>query len=186
MLPLTITMPDEFDEQKMEFIPGASKTILMEHSLISLQRWESKWHKSLLKCLEDGSMTDVEMLDYFKCMTVTQNVDTMWYNYITNDNVIEINAYITNSMTATVVYDLSEDTHGKKGETLTAELIYYYMTKFNIPFECEKWHLNTLMTLLRVCIVKETAPNKKMGKREALERQRKLNEQRLKEFEGEE
>lgn len=184
MLPLTITMPDEFDETTMQFVPGKSKTINMEHSLISLQRWESKWHKPLLKCLEKGTMTDVELIDYFKCMTISQNIDPIWYRYISDANIISVNAYITDPMTATVIYDLSED-KGGRGKTLTAEVIYYYMTKFNIPFECNKWHLNNLLTLIRVCAVEETAPNKKMSNKEILARQRELNEQRLKEFESE-
>lgn len=177
MLPITLPEgTDLWDEKKEEFIPGKKQTILLEHSLVSISKWEAKWHKAFLGKQEK---TYEEVLDYIRCMTVTQNVDPVVYNRLTNEDIQKINDYIENPMTATVLNDRNQK--GGNRETLTSELIYYYMIALNIPFECEKWHLNRLITLIRVCDVKNTPP-KKMSGREIMSRNAALNAARRKKF----
>ena len=182
MLRVTIpAKPDaEFwDEEKELFIriPGVKKEVLLlEHSLVSLRKWESKWRKPFLSKKE---MTDEETIDYIKCMTLTQNVPPEVYDNITDDIITKVSDYIGDPMSATW---FSEEKNGRSnGETVTAELIYYWMIALNIPFECQKWHLNQLMTLIRVCNVKNTPP-KKMGKRALMNRNRALNEARRQQY----
>lgn len=174
---LTITIPPRelWDEGKSEFIDFKGVTIQMEHSLISLSEWEAKWKKPFLEKSEER--TTEELLDYFRCMTITKNVDPIAYRILTQDNVNRIVAYINDPMTATW---FSEDKGGKRNhEIITSELIYYWMIAQNIPFECRKWHLNRLLTLIRVCNIK-SAPPKKMGRQEQMQRQRELNAARKK------
>ena len=171
MLLITIPLsPEGWDEQKQEFVEPKTVTLQLEHSLVSLSKWESKWHKAFLS---KKDKTEEETLDYIKCMTLTQHVDPEVYNYLTHENIDQINKYIENPMTATV---FSERPSGGKGsnEVITAELIYYWMIALNIPFECRKWHLNKLLTLVRVCEIKN-APPKKMSKRDLMSRNAKLN-----------
>ncbi len=120
--------------------------------------------------------TVAETIDYIKCMTITQNVDPLVYNSLTNANIEEINHYIDLPMTATT---FREDHSPKSREIVTSELIYYWMISLNIPMECQKWHLNRLLTLIRVCNVKNTPP-KKMSRRELANRNAALNAARRK------
>ena len=175
MLSITIPAVELWDEAKQEFV-GLEKeqTLQLEHSLVSLDKWESKWCKPFLT---KNNKTREEMLDYIKCMTITQNVDPEVYNYLTDDNIIQINKYIEAPMTATTI---NEDKSAKANrETVTAELIYYWMITLNIPFECQKWHLNRLLTLIRVCDVKNR-PAKKMSKKDIFSRNKALNDARRK------
>lgn len=173
---LTITIPDRefWDEQKQEFVNVKGQTIQLEHSLVSLSKWESKWNKPFLS---QKDKTFDETLDYIRCMTVTKNVKPEVYYGLTMDNVDAINRYIDSPMTATTFND------GKKGslfrETITSEIIYYWMIALDIPFECQKWHLNRLITLIRVCQIK-TQPAKKMSKEEIMRRNAELNAARRK------
>ena len=108
-------------------------------------------------------------------MTITRNVDPSVYNHLTKDNIDEIYDYINASMTATYFSEGANEGKGKLGgETITSELIYYWMVALNIPFTCEKWHLNRLITLIRVCNVKNQPP-KKMSKRSIMSRNAALN-----------
>ena len=176
MLEITIPAIELWDEEKHEFINKKEQTLQLEHSLVSLSKWESKWCKSFLYTKEK---TFEETLDYIKCMTITQNVSDDVYTRLTNKNIEDINNYIAAPMTATVFYD--NKNQGGKNETVTAELIYYWMISLNIPFECQKWHLNKLITLIRVCNVKNTPP-KKMSKRELMSRNASLNAARRKQL----
>lgn len=177
MLKITIPGEEYWDEQKEEFISLKDVTLSLEHSLVSLSKWESKWHKSFLDTKE---LTSEETTDYIKCMTLTQNVDPEVYNRITQENVNAIMDYINDSMTATT---FPPDHNAKKGgrEIVTAELIYYWMIALNIPVEFQKWHLNKLITLIRVCNVKNQ-PDKKMSKREIMSRNAALNAARRKQL----
>jgi hypothetical protein len=161
-----------WDEEQEMFIQTPSfkeQTLQLEHSLVSLSKWESKWNKPFLTKTEK---TIEETLDYIKCMTLTQNVPPEAYNNLTEDNLKQINEYIGAPMTATYI---SEDKSAKGShETVTSELIYYWMIALNIPFECQKWHLNRLLTLVKVCNVKN-APPKKMGKKALMSRNAALN-----------
>ena len=176
MLEITIPAIELWNEEKQEFVNKKEQTIQLEHSLVSLSKWESKWCKSFLYTKEK---TFEETLDYIKCMTITQNVSDDVYTRLTNQNIEDINNYIAAPMTATVFYD-NKNTNGKS-ETVTAELIYYWMISLNIPFECQKWHLNKLLTLIRVCNVKNTPP-KKMSKRELMSRNAAMNAARRKQL----
>ena len=169
MLQITIPGVDLWDEKREEFITIKGQTLQLEHSLVSLSKWESKWHKAFLSKAEK---TTEETIDYIKCMTLTQNVNPDIYNYLTSDNIIEINKYIENPMTATY---FSEDKNSKSSrEIITSELIYYWMIALNIPVKFEKWHLNRLLTLIRVCNIKN-APPKKMKRSQIHQQNHSLN-----------
>ena len=176
MLRITIPAVEQWNEEKQEFISTKEQTLSLEHSLVSLSKWESKWCKAFLTKQEK---TFEETLDYIKFMTLTQNVDPEVYKYLTNGNIDEINRYIEAPMTATY---FSEDKNGKTSrEQITAEIIYYWMISLNIPFECQKWHLNRLLTLIKVCNIKNTPP-KKRNKKEIMRRNAALNAARRKQL----
>lgn len=178
MLQITIPASEQWDEKKEEFVTTKEQTLKLEHSLISLSKWESKWCKPFLSNKEKSHE---EILDYIKCMTLTKNIDPEVYNALTNENIKEINDYIMAPMTATT---FSENGVRKKvnNEIFTSEVIYYAMTAYNIPFEnCEKWHLNRLITLIRVCGIKNE-PSKKMSKRSIMSQNAALNAARRKKF----
>lgn len=141
--------------------------------MISLSKWESKWQTPFLV---EKKKTTEQITDYIRCMTINQNVDPNVYVCLSKNATIldKINDYIKNPMTATW---FSDDKGPVNREIVTAEIIYYWMVVNNIPFECQKWHLNRLLTLIRVCSVKN-APKKKMSKREIINRNRELNKQR--------
>lgn len=177
---LEITIPatsgrELWDEKNEEFVyiePKKEQKIELEHSLISLSKWESKYCKPFIS---KKAMTPEEILYYVKCMTLTKNVSDDVYDRLSDENVKAINDYINAPMTATWFTDRG----GPKGnsEQMTAELIYYYMIAYNIPFECEKWHLNRLMTLIRICNIKNQ-PQKKMSGSEIARQNAALNAQR--------
>lgn len=167
---LTITIPSRelYDEKNQMFFNTKEQTLRLEHSLVSISKWESKWRKAFLK---KDEKTNEEIIDYIKCMTITQNVDPNIYNFLTRSNINEIIEYIDNPMTATT---FANNENNNSREVITSELIYYWMISFNIPMECQRWHLNRLLTLIRVCSIKNTPP-KKMNKREVANRYAKLN-----------
>ena len=169
MLVLNISGGDLFNEETEEFIPVKSHTIQLEHSLVSISKWESKWCKSFLS---SGEKTYEETVDYIKCMTVTPNVDPNLYRYLTQEHIKKVNDYIIAPMTATTFSETKGK--GNSRSIITSEVIYYQMVAYNIPFECEKWHLNRLLTLIKVCSIKNEPP-KKMGKRELMSRNAALN-----------
>lgn len=171
---LKITIPDTelYDEENEEFIQVKEQTLSLEHSLVSLSKWESKWHKSFI---HTEGKTDEEILDYIKFMTLTQNVKPEVYKCFTKKNITEIIDYIDDPMTAV---KFSKDKTGKKNnEIVTNELIYCWMIELSIPFECQKWHLNRLIALIRVCQDRRTPP-KKMSKSETIKHYAALNEAR--------
>lgn len=174
MLQITIPAIESWDEQKEEFITTAKEqTLQLEHSLVSISKWESKWQKPFLSKTEK---TYEEIMDYIKCMTITQNVNPKTYERLSVSNINAINDYIDAPMTATVFNDKSRST---SREIITSELIYYWMISYNIPMECQKWHINRLLTLIRVCTIKNTPP-KKMSSREIANRYASLNASRRK------
>ncbi len=176
MLQITIPIIELWDERKQEFIYTKEQTLQLEHSLVSLSKWEAKWRKAFFS---RQAKTFEETLDYIKCMTITQNVKPEVYKYITDENIAQINKYIEEPMTATYV---SEINTGKKSrEQITSELIYYWMIMFGIPFECQKWHLSRLLTLIRVCNAKNRPPQN-MSKRAIMKRNSALNAARKKRF----
>lgn len=176
MLTITIPATELFDEKTQTFFSTKEQTLQLEHSLVSLSKWESKWCKPFLT---NDDKTLEETIDYIKCMTITQNVDPNSYNFLSRSNIEKINSYISSPMTATTFYE--DPQRPTKKEIITSELIYYWMISLNIPMECQKWHLNRLLTLVRVCNVKN-APPKKMSRSEIMRRNSALNAARRKQF----
>lgn len=172
MLLLTIPPIEMFNEKTDEFVYSKEIKISLEHSLVSLSKWESRWNKPFLS---KDNKTLEETIDYIRCMTITQNVDPEVYFRLTDENISTINKYIESPMTATT---FSDNGHSSR-EIITSELIYYWMISLNIPMECQKWHLNRLLTLIRVCNIKN-APAKKMSRREIMNRNAALNAARRK------
>lgn len=176
MLQITIPSGEMYDERNQTFISIKEQILQLEHSLISLSKWESKWCKSFLS---NPDKNLEETIDYIRCMTLNNNVDPNVYLFLTNENIKEINDYIAAPMTATY---FSEDKTGRKNnEIITSELIYYWMIAQNIPVDFQKWHLNRLLTLIRVCNIKNSPP-KKHSKRELMSRNAALNAARRKQF----
>ena len=172
MLKITVPATELYDDEKNEYSSSKEQTIQLEHSLISLSKWESKWKKPFLT-QENKSFE--ESLDYIRCMTITQNVGEEVFRAITQKQIREINEYIGDPMTATVITNHNKRSGPK--EIITSELIYYWMIALTIPPEYQKWHLNRLLTLIEVCNIKNQPP-KKMSKRELMARNRELNSAR--------
>ena len=172
MLTITIPQTELYDEIRNEFKVVKEQKLVLEHSLVSLSKWESKWHKPFLG---KDPKTFEETIDYIRCMTVNP-ADPVVYQCITSSNIAEINKYIEDPMTATTIKEQQ-----KKGnrEIITAEIIYYWMVAMNIPFECQKWHLNKLLTLINVVNIKNKPP-KKMSKKDVMARNASLNAARRK------
>ena len=176
MLEITLPALENWDEQKEEFVTYKKElTLQFEHSLISLSKWESKHCKPFLGRYEK---TDEEILDYIKCMTLTQNVKDEVYERLlrTPGAVDKIQAYIDAPMTATTIVDPGGGKNS--GEQITAELIYYWMIALQIPVEFQKWHLNRLLMLVKVCNIKNQ-PQKKMKPQDVNARNAALNAERL-------
>ena len=174
MLRITIQAPELWDEENQKFIRTKEQTLVLEHSLVSLSKWESKWRKPFLS---NDKRTREETIYYIRCMTITQNVDQRVYEFITDDHIEQVNKYIDDSMTAT--WFTGKQKGKASSKQITSELIYYWMISLNIPFECQKWHLNRLLTLIRVCN-EENQPSKPMSKRDTLNQYRALNAARRK------
>ena len=176
MLKITIPAREMFDEVKQEFINTKEQTLQLEHSLVSLSKWESKWHKPFI---DNRNLSTEETIDYIRCMTLTQNVDPEVYQYLSKENIKQINEYISDPMTATTFSN--ERSKGSGKEVLTSEILYYDMIALGIPFECQKWHLNRLITLIKVCSIKQNPPQK-MSKVNIMRRNAELNAARRKQF----
>lgn len=173
MLTINVVLEEDYDEERNLFIPRSEYTLQLEHSLATLSKWESKWEKPFLSS-EDK--TTEETVWYIKVMTMTPDVPPEVFSRISNSNLIEINKYIESKMSATT-FNEHANTRSSSSEVVTSEVIYYMMGQLNIPFECENWHLNRLIALIKVCNLKN-APQKKMSPREAAERTRMLNDHR--------
>lgn len=177
---LTIVVPgNEFWNDKTEqFEYTDDTTLMLEHSLIAISKWEAKWHKPFIGKTKQDTKTDEETLDYIKCMTLNKNVDPKVYLALTDENIDDIQRYIRDPMTATKI----NDGKGKSSKQfITSELIYYWMIAYNIPKECEKWHIERLLTLIRICNVESNKHNKKNNKvneRTTLDKMAALNEKR--------
>ena len=152
----------------MELITVKGRIIALEHSLVSISKWEAKWH---IPFLSSEEKTNEMIIDYIKFMTISQNVDPNLYLCLNNEHFKQINDYIENPMTATW---FNEADSKKNRDVITSEIIYYWMISFNIPVEFQKWHLKRLLTLIRVCSIKSQPP-KKMNKAEWARKQKSLN-----------
>lgn len=174
MLEIIVPPAELWDPKERRFSKTKEYKLQLEHSLISISKWESKWKKPFLK---DEDKTPEETLDYIKCMTLTQNVPPEAYLYMTKENINQIVDYIRDSMTATW---FSEDSNRKfSREIITNEVIYDWMIEFGVPFECQKWHLNRLITLIRVRAAKNKK-SKPMSEQDTLSMYRDINAARRK------
>lgn len=179
MLEIHVPENEFFDTVHEIFISTKAVTLYLEHSLISLSKWESKHEKPFLN---DKDKTPEEIIDYIRCMTITKNVDPNCYLSLSEENLTAIQMYIDAKMTATTITNVTNERYGPR-KTLTSELIYALMIEYGIPFECERWHLNRLIMLINVCKERSTPP-KKMSKEDMLAKRRALNEQRLAAMKG--
>lgn len=173
-MPITIKVPDRefFDQVNNRFLVIKGRSLSFEHSLLSITKWESKWHKPYLSKTEK---TREEAIDYLRCMCLDKIDDPNIFMAIDVDAMKEISLYIEDPMTATT---FREDKNRQSREIITNEIVYYWMTELNIPFDpCQKWHFNRLMTLIRVASIKKQPP-KKMGKKEWAAQRSAINAQR--------
>lgn len=170
MLQLTVPGYEYFDERTNTFGETKTTVLQLEHSLLSVSKWEQKWRKPFLG---KDSKTVEECADYVRCMTLNQHVDPMVYTGLTKANFEEVNRYIEEPMTATWFNERANQRFSR--EVITSEVIYYWMIALNIPFECQKWHLNRLLTLIRVCNIKNAPQKKKGSRREFLNNRSALN-----------
>ena len=170
MLLIEIPEDEYFDEEKSCFITMPGGTLELEHSLASIHDWEAKWHKAFLGKKEK---TEEEATDYIRCMTLNEVDDSLYYR-LTQSDIQKIKEYVTDSQTSVVFPDSNES---ESKDTMTAEMIYYYMFSLQIPIECEKWHLNRLIALIRVMNIKNK-PGKKVNESEQAAYYAKLNKAR--------
>lgn len=169
MLTITIPESEQYDPVRNMFFTIKKQTIVLEHSLLSISKWESKWHKPYLS---KDNKTEEELLDYIRCMTINQGVDPEAYLFLSKNDFEKIFSYISDSMTATTI---SNRKNSSSREIITSEIIYYWMVTLNIPFDpCQKWHLNRLLTFIEVCSIKNQ-PAKKMSNKELARRNANLN-----------
>ena len=171
MLAITVSTPEGFNEATSEFVAATSFDLELEHSLVSLSKWESSFEKPFIGGAEK---TNEEMFVYIEMMNLTPKIPRGLFSELGSENYDAINAYINAKMTATW---FTEDTKRPNRDVITSEIIYHWMISLSIPFECQYWHLNKLLTLVKVCN-KKNAPAKKMSRGEAARKNRALNQQR--------
>ena len=170
MLQITIPATELWNEKTNEFVKVKEQVLQVEHSLVSLSKWESKWCKPFMSKTEK---TSEESIDYIRCMTMSQNIDFDVYTGITNEIIEQVSSYIEAPMTATTFSNQEKNVINK--DIITAEIIYYWMVALNIPFECQKWHLNRLLTLINICNIKNQPPKKSGSKKDLYARNAALN-----------
>lgn len=175
MLEIRIPQNELFDEKTQEFITVNAQTLTLEHSLLSISKWESKWH---IPFLDKKEKTPEQLLDYIRCMSISKNVDPNVLKAIAPTQMKEINDYINNPMTASTVHTPQR---GGGREVVTSELIYYWMITSGIPFECEKWHINRLLMLIKICGAK-SGSDKKMSRGQVMKQNAALNAARRKKY----
>lgn len=175
MLKLIVTLAEEYDEETRRFLPAETHELHLEHSLVSVSKWESKWE---VPFLGSNDKSNDQMLWYIQAMSSAE-IPPEVFSKISPGNISDIQSYISAKMTAT--WFREEKAAAMSRETITAELIYYWMIGLGIPFECQHWHLNRLLTLIRVCNEKNKPPKKRSRADIAAER-KALNEKRLREM----
>lgn len=175
MLEITIPGGERWSDRENRFYYPKETTIRLEHSLVSLSKWEAKWE---IPFIGNRNLTYEQNCDYVQCMNMTQNVSSEVFEFIPPETLAEIRQYVDKKMTATTI---SNTTGRKSRETVTSEVIYCWMTELGIPFECQKWHLNRLITFIQVCQIRK-APQKKYRGSDLLRRNYELNELRKKQW----
>lgn len=171
MLRIIIEEDETYDEENNLFETINEVVIDLEHSLFSISKWESIYQKPFLS---SGEKTSEEIFGYIKTMIVTPDLDFDALNLSAN-HITKIQEYIDSAQSATT-FGMMPERRGP-GEIITSELIYYWMVTFNIPFECEHWHLNRLFALIRICNIKNSKPQK-MSRNEISQRYREINARR--------
>lgn len=171
MLKIFVPSAELYDEQTERFITINGRELQLEHSLVSLSKWECKWKKPFLS---NAPKSREETIDYVRCMTVSQNVDPNVFLGLTDSNIEAVNRYIDDPMTATTFKNSQKKPNR---QIVTSEIIYYWMISLEIPMECQKWHLNRLLTLIRVCDEKNQ-PGKKKSRKDIIAENRALNQMR--------
>lgn len=180
MLKINISPKEVFNDRTQEFITIHGCELCLEHSLVSISKWESKWHKPFIS---DDQKTDQELRDYIRCMTITQNVPDEVFANLSVPEVKIINDYIGDSSSATTFSNRRPEGYAKGKEIITSELIYYWMIAYQIPFECQRWHLNRLLTLIRICSIKNnTGKDNKMPRKAILSNNAALNKARREKY----
>jgi hypothetical protein len=159
MLTLVVQGVEHFDDSVQQFLTKGDVVLELEHSLVSLSKWESEYEKPFLS--KDKKTTE-EVIGYVKAMTLNEGVSSDTYYKLKDEHFEAINQYVDQKMTATWINEPPGAPRSK--EIITAELIYYWMVVFQIPFECQHWHLNRLFTLIRVCNNKQAKPKKMSAK----------------------
>ena len=176
MLQITVKATKLWDEAREEFINVKETVLDLEHSLRSISKWESIWEKPFLSVEEK---TTEETQSYILCMLVNRNVDSNVLYALSSSNIQDVERYISSSQTATWFGSRISQAQKASEEAVTSEIIYYWLIALNIPFECQNWHINRLLTLIKVCEMKN-APEKKMSFREQVAYNKALNEERRK------
>lgn len=178
MLKVHIPSTELYVAKTNSFIEIKEKELTLEHSLISVSKWESVWHKPFLTI---DKKSREETLDYIRQMCIGYQPTDAELLSIPQSEIVKVNNYISNPMTATTFHEYEKSNRGPHGgsQKITSELIYYWMIGYNIPFECEKWHLNRLLVLIKICSIK-TGKQKPMSKNAIREQNRQLNDMRRK------
>ena len=174
MLTVNVSGEEFFDEDKAEFISTEVLTLKLEHSLVSLSKWESKFRKPFLGPVQKSSE---EIYGYVEAMIISGDFSPEVYSQMSKENLDAISDYMASQQSATTFVEPPGQKARGRSEVITSELIYFWMVSYNVPFECETWHLNRLFALLRICNIK-TSNEKKMSPNEVAAQQRTLNAQR--------
>lgn len=156
VLDLYVPGKEFWNSELQEFIYTKDITLHLKHSLVSLTRWEQHYKR---RFLDDGPKNEEEYRFYIQCMTLNKDVDPLIYTVLQEDDIKKVTDYLHDSMTATTLPKQNDKSN--KGERLSSELIYYYMSALNIPFECEKWFLNNLIILISIASIKNNPQEKK-------------------------
>jgi hypothetical protein len=174
MLDIEVKGKEFFNDETNEFIQVKDKRLSMEHSLLSISKWEARWKKPFLS---ETPKTNAEKLDYIRCMTITPNVDPLIFRCLSKANLDAIDAYIEDPHTATTIRRMP-GSRPKRHRTMTSELIYAIMISYRIPIQFEKWHLSRLLTLIEILEIENDPKRKKMSRQAILQQNRELNAQR--------
>lgn len=174
MLTIIVSGNELFDERTQEFVNTEDVVLHLEHSLISLSKWESKHNKPFLG---PEKKVQEDVIEYIKAMVLDDNVPDDVFNRLGNDNINAISEYISSTQSATTFVETPQQKSRARSEIITAELIYFWMVSYNVPWECETWHLNKLFALLKVCNIKNSK-EKPMSPSEIAKRNRDLNAER--------
>ena len=174
MLTITVPKQEAWDQVKEEFVYTNETTLILEHSLLSISKWEAKWHKCFVSNSKNDAQTSEEFLDYIRCMTINQ-VDPNIYNVLPPDIVDKVADYIKDPYSATTINDKRAKKNGQK--RISSEEVYSWMVAYRIPFEAEKWHFNRLMNLIAICGEQNnSSKNKYMPKKDVQNMYRQMNE----------